>query len=216
MMDGRCHPSLYKNKVQKFDFRCDEMKAVFIPNYCEQTGYSSLFNRIISACTYNGFTAQGFPTSPVLANIVMRGLDISVSDHCEKHGIVYTRYADDLAFSSKTLSKEELRALTQKFVYRQLWAYNFEPNRDKTLYKSKAGRLKICGVVVNEKKNIQRSVVHRFRACVHHAITMFPEKTTKTRLRKLKGWASFLMSINHDKGKYYMDKLLAFEKAKFS
>jgi hypothetical protein len=45
---------------------------------------------------------------------------------------------------------------------------------------------------------------------------MLPEKTTKGRIRRLKGWASFLMSINHDKGKYYMDKLLAFEKAKFA
>jgi len=215
MIDGRCNPSLYKNKAQNFECKCDEIKAVFIPNFCEETGYESLFKRIIDACTYHGFTAQGFPTSPIIANIVMRGFDGTMHDYCKENGITYTRYADDLAFSSKTHSKEELQKLTLKKAYQQLWAYKFKPNRKKTIYKSKAGRLKICGVVVNEHKNIQRNVLHKFRAKVHHAIVKFPDRTTKTRIRQLKGYASFVMSINHNKGKYYMDKLLAFEKEKF-
>jgi RNA-directed DNA polymerase len=215
MLDGRCNPSLYKNKASKFDFRCEEIKAVFIPNFCMETGYQSLFNRIIEACTYKGFTAQGFPTSPVIANIVLRGFDGTMHKYCEENGIAYTRYADDLAFSSKTHKKDELRDLTLKKAYQQLWAYKFKPNRKKTIYKGKAGRLKICGVIVNEHKNIQRSEIHKFRAKVHHATVKFPNKTTKIRLRRLKGFASFVMSINYNKGKYYMDKLVAFEKSKF-
>jgi len=216
MLDGRCNPSLYHNKVEDYDFKCEEIKAVHIPEYCEETGYMSLFNRIIDLCTFEGYTAQGFPTSPMLANIVMRGFDRSMSEYSLSNDIVYTRYADDLAFSSNKLTKFELKQKIKRKAYQLLWAYGFAPNKKKTIWKSNAGRLKICGVVVNVKKSVQRSDVHRFRAQVHHATVKHADKTTKGDLRKLKGWASFLMSIDRDKGKKYMNQLLVFEQQKFN
>lgn len=215
MLDGKCHPSLYKNKLQKFDFRCEELKAVFIPEYCEKTGYQSLFKRVIDACTYNGYTAQGFPTSPMLANVVMRGFDKAILKHCAENNITYTRYADDLAFSSNTLNANELMEKTKKKAYALLWAFNFNPKREKTRYKNKATRMKICGIVVNKKPSIQKSVVKQFRAKVHHALVKYPERTTKSRLRALKGWASFLMSVDKSKGEKFMNQLVAFENNKF-
>jgi len=216
MLDGRCHPSLYHNKTKNYDFKCEEIKAVHIPTYCEETGYISLFNRIIELCTFEGFTAQGFPTSPMLANIVMRGFDQSMKEYCDECGIAYTRYADDLAFSSTRMTKFELKKAIKQKAYRLLWAYGFAPNKKKTVWKSNAGRLKICGVVVNVKKSVQRRDVHKFRAEVHHATVKHADKTTKADLRKLKGWASFLMSIDRVKGQKYMDQLLKFESNKFS
>ena len=215
MMDGLCNPSLYKNKNTAYKYRCDELKAIFIPNYCETVGYDSLFTRVIEICTYNGYCAQGFPTSPVIANMVLRGFDKTMSSHCDDNNIAYTRYADDLAFSSMTHTKEDLRKVIMKKAYVQLFAYGFFPNKNKTSFKSRSGRLKVCGVVCNEKKNVQRSVVHTFRAKVHNATVRLPNETTKARMRELKGWASFLMSINEDKGKYYMNKLTSFEKVHF-
>jgi len=216
MLDGLCDPSLYKNKTTDFKFKCDEIKAVYIPNYCEEVGYDSLFKRVIELCTYNGYTAQGFPSSPVIANIVLRGFDQTMEAYCYDNQVTYTRYADDLAFSSMKHTKEELRKIVMQKVYRQLYGYGFEANKKKTIFKSRTGRLKICSVVVNEKKNVQRSVMHKFRAKVHNFIVKFPEKATKTRLRSLKGFASFIMSINYDKGSYYMRKLLDFEAQNFT
>jgi len=131
MMDGRCHPSLYHNKLKDFEFKCEEIKAIFIPEYCQKTGYQSLFNRIIDLCTYNGYTAQGFPTSPTLANIAMRGFDISMSEYCKQNNIQYTRYADDLAFSSKSIDKKELKEIVQKKAYRLLREHKWEANDKK-------------------------------------------------------------------------------------
>lgn len=215
MLDGKCHPSLYKNSSEDFENKCEEIKAVVIPNFCEETGYQSLFKRIIAICTYNGFTAQGFPTSPVIANLSLRGFDKTISEYCKENEIEYTRYADDLAFSSKKLGKQELRDMTMKVAYKYLRAYHFQPNLKKTIYKSRSGRLKICGVVVNVRKNIPRKALDLFRAKVHHAITMYPEKTTKTRMRELIGYCSFLMSINPNKAAPYMKRLLDFKKKKF-
>jgi len=215
MMDGKCNPSLYKNKLQKFDYRCEEIKAVFIPDYCEKTGYKSLFLRVIDASTYNGFAAQGFPTSPMLANLSMRGFDKIMSEHCESLGIIYTRYADDLTFSSKTMTSSELMGSVKQKAYRLLWAFNFQPKREKTKFRGKGARLKTCGVVVNVKTNIERKALMLFRAKVHHAINKYPDRTTKSRIRSLKGFASFVMSINEEQGKKYMNQLVEFEKQKF-
>jgi RNA-directed DNA polymerase len=215
MQDGKCHPSLYKNKQEKFEYGCEEIKAVFVPGYCEQTGYQSLFTRVIDLCTINGFTVQGYPTSPTLANIVMRGFDRTMEEHCKEHGITYSRYADDLAFSSMTHTKQELMELTKTKAYRLLWAYGFKPNIKKTRYKSKHGRMRICGVVVNVKTSIQRSRVKLFRAQVHHATVKFPDKTTRADIRRLKGWAAYLSSVDRGKGQKYMAQLVAFEQHKF-
>jgi len=215
MMDGGCHPSIYKNKNEKFDYRCEEIKAVYIPHYCQETGYQSLFQRVIDACTYNGFTAQGFPTSPVIANIVMRGFDQTMIEFCNQHHVVYTRYADDLTFSSKRLTKEKLKALIQKKAYRLLWAYGFKPNYKKTVWKGESGRMKTCGVVINEKLSVQRSNVLLFRAKVHHAAVKEAETTSLAKIRQLKGYASFMMSIDKKRGEMYMNILNEFEKKKF-
>ena len=106
--------------------------------------------------------------------------------------------------------------LIKSKAYQLLWAFNFAPNKKKTIWKSKAGWLKICGVVVNEKMSVQRSLVRTFRAKVHHATVKNADTTTKADLRKLKGWASYLMSIDEAKGKKYMAQLLKFEHEKFN
>lgn len=42
----------------------------------------------------------GFPSSPVISNILFRKIDILIQKYCENKNITYTRYADDLLFSS--------------------------------------------------------------------------------------------------------------------
>jgi len=212
MMYGLCHPSLYHNKLKNYQYKCEEIKALFIPEYCQTTGYQSLFKRIIELCTISGHTAQGFPTSPMLANIVMRGYDEKMLKYCGERGIVYTRYADDMAFSSMSLDKNDLKAIVQKKAYRLLWAFGFKPNMKKTIWKNRGGCMKVCGVVVNEKTSVKRKLVMLFRAKVHHATVKNKEHTTKSLIRQLKGWASYLMSIDHNKGQKYMNQLIEFEK----
>lgn len=43
----------------------------------------------------------GFPSSPVISNIIFRKIDILIQKLCEEKGIIYTRYADDMLFSSE-------------------------------------------------------------------------------------------------------------------
>ena len=43
---------------------------------------------------------QGSPASPTVTNIICRSLDKSLSALSEKYGLKYSRYADDMSFSS--------------------------------------------------------------------------------------------------------------------
>ncbi len=43
----------------------------------------------------------GFPLSPIISNIVFRKIDLLIEKFCDEKNIVYTRYADDMLFSSK-------------------------------------------------------------------------------------------------------------------
>src|ERR1039457_3764142 len=60
-----------------------------------------------------GFLPQGEPTSPMLSNLVMRNLDSELADLGRLHGTHYTRYSDDMTFStrSKTLTRPMARSL---------------------------------------------------------------------------------------------------------
>ena len=53
---------------------------------------------------------QGAPTSPWIANLVLRPFDEKLGAWCRARGVVYTRYCDDLAFSGTALDGVEERA----------------------------------------------------------------------------------------------------------
>ncbi|ENH2299742.1 RNA-directed DNA polymerase [Vibrio parahaemolyticus] len=51
----------------------------------------------------------GFKSSPLVSNIVFRKLDILIERFCSENNITYTRYADDMLFSSSTRRDEKYR-----------------------------------------------------------------------------------------------------------
>jgi len=68
--------------------------------------------------TYNGRLPMGTPTSPVLSNFACRELDALLHQFSKDMLWVYTRYADDMSFSSNTPidadKVDSLRAIIQK------------------------------------------------------------------------------------------------------
>lgn len=113
--------------------------------------------RIYQISRYNhdmgriGHLPQGAPTSPMLANIAMRAADAEFDSLARSAGMVYTRYADDLVFS--TSDKKFTRNLASGLVgsvYRILGKYGFSPNVAKTEIIPPRARKVVLGLLVDD------------------------------------------------------------------
>jgi hypothetical protein len=114
---------------------------------------------------------QGAPTSPALANRCAYRLDCRLSRLASRAGAVYTRYADDLAFSGD----DELVRCARRFhvaVCRIALEEGFEVNTRKTRFMRRAGRQHLAGAVVNDRLNCPRPLYDQLRAiltnCLRH------------------------------------------------
>lgn len=67
-------------------------------------------------CTVDGVLPQGFNTSPDIANHYLSKLDNALSDYATEREIVYTRYVDDMSFSSKNqIEASEICDIVESF-----------------------------------------------------------------------------------------------------
>jgi hypothetical protein len=110
---------------------------------------------------------QGAPTSPALANLAAFRLDRRLTGLASASGLRYSRYADDLTFSGRTLRGR--RGGLEELVARIAREEGFTLNRDKSALMSAAARQRVCGVVVNAHPNLVRSEYDRLRAILHNA-----------------------------------------------
>jgi hypothetical protein len=88
----------------------------------------------------------------------------------KKHGWTYTRYADDLTFSSdKIAAVPMLLARVRHIVASHKDGENFALNPKKGRVQRASGRQTVTGVVVNEKPSLPRDEVRKLRAILHNA-----------------------------------------------
>lgn len=116
---------------------------------------------------------QGAPTSPVLANLALRRLDSRLSGWAGAFDAVYTRYADDLAFSGGA----ELARRADAFVRgaaRIVADEGHALNRLKTHVHRAGVRQSVTGVVVNQHANIPRRDLDALKAVLHNCVVHGP------------------------------------------
>ena len=85
-------------------------------------GYSKGASEALSQITtVQGKLCQGFSTSPMIANLVLKDFDEKITSNFKKEGIIYTRYADDLFFSGNDRSdihnSKIIRSIKQQVSY---------------------------------------------------------------------------------------------------
>lgn len=109
---------------------------------------------------------QGACTSPAITNVLCRALDRRLAGLAGSFGFVYTRYADDLTFSSD--SADKVGALLG-FIRRIVADEGFTEHAKKTRIMRRGRRQEVTGVVVNEKPSVAREEVRELRAILHNA-----------------------------------------------
>lgn len=110
------------------------------------------------------YCVQGAPTSPALANALTQKLDRRLLGLARKLGWQYTRYADDLTFSSQT---PERVGLLQRAVAAIVESEGFALNGSKTKVMRSGRRQSVTGVVVNQVAGLSRQERRRLRAALH-------------------------------------------------
>ena len=113
----------------------------------------------------------GAPSSPMLSNILLYDFDVEVAALCAEYGVTYTRYADDMTFS--TNEQGVLREVEQKIpaICRRIQSPKLTVNKEKTVHASKKGARRVTGLVLTndglvsigrEKKRIIRATFHAY------------------------------------------------------
>ncbi|RKX65764.1 MAG: hypothetical protein DRP42_04255 [Tenericutes bacterium] len=155
---------------------------------------------ITELCTYKGRLPMGSPASPCISNIVSVILDRKLGALARKHDAVYTRYADDITFSSKT--NKTLPNLIPK-AHSFIKGEGFELNYKKIQIMRTGSKQIVTGLVVNEKVNVPRARVRNFRAEVHQ----FKDLEDFQELNRLRGFWSFVVGANKAKGAWFKSRL---------
>jgi RNA-directed DNA polymerase len=131
------------------------------------------------ACHENSLP-QGSPCSPVISNLVAQLLDMRLVKLASEAGCTYSRYADDLTFSTNKRDFPPEIALPSAAVGAgsHLWlpgealktliqTTGFQINDQKTHLMYRASRQNVTGLVVNQKINVRWEYRHTVRAMVH-------------------------------------------------
>lgn len=140
---------------------------------------------------------QGAPTSPVLSNIACTCLDIRLEGLAQSLGITYTRYADDITFSSDHDVYRENGPFRAK-LRRIITECGFSINEKKTRLLRPWDRQEVTGITVNSKVNVSRKYMKNLRAELHRMqYTDFSE----TDLRKVEGKVNFVRMVRRGKRK---------------
>lgn len=112
---------------------------------------------------------QGAPTSPALANLAAFRLDRRLAGLAASTGLAYSRYADDLAFSSsRRRTGNDIRRLVD-LVTETAAGEGFRVNELKTSVRQAGQRQGLAGMVVNEHPNADRRQYDLLKATVHNA-----------------------------------------------
>lgn len=129
-------PSITANKVYKIFY---------------QLGYNKMAATLLTnICTIDKKLPTGGVCSPALSNLICNTLDHRLIGLCDKRGIRYSRYADDLYFSCD--NKDSLHKICNTVV-KIISDEGFTVNEKKTRYQSPKCRKEITGITISKVQN---------------------------------------------------------------
>lgn len=116
---------------------------------------------------------QGAPTSPTLTNAICEKLDIRLTGVAKRFSLNYSRYADDITFSSKHNTTEIKKGVFEKIYNKNstfdievrniIASQNFHINESKVRLQKQGYRQEVTGIIVNDKLNINQKYVKQLR-----------------------------------------------------
>jgi RNA-directed DNA polymerase len=126
-------------------------------------------------CCHERVLPQGAPTSPIISNMICARLDAKLQQLAKEHQCTYSRYADDITFSTNRSKFPSALALLSdigqvkignelSFVIQE---NGFQINSKKTRLQLRQQRQEVTGLTVNRYPNVQRRYIKQIRGILH-------------------------------------------------
>lgn len=150
-------------RLQLAPFNFNKEIANIIAGLCSIKSQRTTPNEAFVEC-YN--LPQGAPTSPILTNAICDTLDRRLAGLAKRFGLHYSRYADDITFSSMHNVYQEDSAFRQE-LQRIISEQHFIINPKKTRLQHRGMRQEVTGLTIGNKINVTRKYVKDLRAILH-------------------------------------------------
>jgi RNA-directed DNA polymerase len=133
---------------------------------------------VAQICCFGNQLPQGSPTSPIVANMICSKMDSQLQQLAKQYSCFYTRYADDITFSTQlsifppAIAKSITRDATTQAevgpILQTIISENgFTINSSKIRLQGKRHRQEVTGVTVNRSPNVRRKFVRQIRSMLH-------------------------------------------------
>ncbi len=185
---NKIKPAVFFESLAKKEISLDSIDKLFLENILFwKPGLKRSVTKILSV---------GAPSSPLISNIVMYHFDEAIATWCSENEISYSRYADDITFS--TNKKNVLFGVKNKVrEYLRLYIPGLTINESKTVFSSKAHNRHVTGVTLNNNNEISlgRKRKREISALIHQFTI---EKISPSDLNYMTGLISFALHIEPD------------------
>ena len=129
-------------------------------------------------CCFSNKLPQGAPTSPIVSNMVCARLDRQLRWLAEEFKCTYTRYADDITFSTtlphfpqeiafESPKGDDLESLLGERLILTIWDNGFEINESTIRLQHKSRHQGVTGLTVNKFPNVKRDYVRKISSMLH-------------------------------------------------
>lgn len=187
------------------------------------------------ACDGNALP-QGSPCSPIISELIACILDVRLVRLAKKYSVTYTRYADDISFSTNQKNFPSKLALPDDTdpeiwylgdeLVNKISVSGFSINQGKTRMHFRGSRQLVTGLVVNKKVNIRSEYYRRVRAMCHSLFQTgkyfktyippneegdYPMPDLTDNLSPLEGMVRFIVMVTQNNESTYQNKLVKYE-----
>lgn len=160
-----------KDFFESFNF--GRVRGFFIANKNFQLD-PAVATVIAQIACYDNKLPQGSPCSPVITNLITHSLDIRLASLAKENSCTYSRYADDITFSTR---KKEFPSslmvegnggyVPGKRLQSEIKRAGFEINSSKTRIQYKDSRQDVTGLIVNKKPAVKSEYWRTVRSQCH-------------------------------------------------
>lgn len=118
-------------------------------------------------CCYQGKLPQGAPTSPIISNLICEAMDVRILQIAKKYHLDYTRYADDLTFSTNDKKFIDNYESFLHEIEKGLNHAGFQINAKKTRLQFRDSRQSVTGLIVNKRISVAKEFYKDTRSMAH-------------------------------------------------